>query len=86
MRKKRIKPEITEIREYQTKTSGLFFVVDGILLRKQSKFQLIEVVENRDYGKILFLDGLVQTTERDEYFYHEMLVHPAFSAHPDPKS
>ncbi|MBU4203458.1 MAG: polyamine aminopropyltransferase [Acidobacteria bacterium] len=85
MRKKRIKPDITEIREYQTKTSGLFFVVDGILFRKQSEFQLIEVVENRDYGKILFLDGLVQTTERDEYFYHEMLVHPAFGAHPGPK-
>lgn len=85
MRKKRVKPEITEVREYQTKTSGLFFIVDGILLRKQSAFQLIEVAENHDYGKILFLDGLVQTTERDEFFYHEMLVHPAFAVHPSPK-
>jgi spermidine synthase len=31
------------------------------------------------------LDGLVQTTEKDEFFYHEMLVHPAMMAHPRPQ-
>ena len=33
---------------------------------------------------MLLLDGLVQTTERDEFYYHEMLVHPALTSHPKP--
>ena len=36
-------------------------------------------------GKVLFLDGLVQTTEKDEFFYHEMLVHPPMMTHPEPR-
>ncbi|MGD8535618.1 MAG: polyamine aminopropyltransferase, partial [Candidatus Aminicenantes bacterium] len=34
------------------------------------------------FGRVLILDDLVQTTEKDEFFYHEMLVHPAFLVHP----
>ena len=48
--------------------------------------QKIEVVENPHFGHVLFLDGLVQTTEKDEFFYHEMLIHPAMVTHPDPRS
>jgi len=35
---------------------------------------------------MLFLDGICQSSERDEFIYHEMLVHPALFSHPDPKS
>jgi len=35
---------------------------------------------------VLLLDGLVQTTERDEFYYHEMLVHPALTSHAHPKN
>jgi spermidine synthase len=75
----------TEAREYQTPTSGVFFKVGKILYSRRSAFQKIEIVRNREFGRILFLDGLVQTTEKDEFFYHEMLVHPAMAAHPAPK-
>jgi spermidine synthase len=44
----------------------------------------MEIYETDSFGRILLLDGLVQTTERDEFFYHEMLVHPAMTAHPKP--
>jgi len=75
----------TEAREYQTPASGIFFTVAKVLYTGRSRFQTIEVIRNRDYGRILLLDGLVQTTERDEFYYHEMLVHPAMASHPKPE-
>ncbi|MGB9836713.1 MAG: hypothetical protein ACPLRX_08255, partial [Candidatus Saccharicenans sp.] len=74
-----------EAREYQTRHSGIFFKARKVLLEKKSKFQRIEIIDNPYYGKVLFLDGLVQTTEKDEFFYHEMLVHPALACHPRPE-
>ena len=64
---------------------GIFFTVGSIIYSKQSSFQKIEVFENDSFGKILLLDDLVQTTEKDEFFYHEMLVHPACMTHPSPE-
>jgi spermidine synthase len=75
----------TEAREYQTPASGIFFSVKKVLYTGRSKFQTIEIIENKDYGRILVLDGLIQTTERDEFYYHEMLVHPAMASHPKPE-
>jgi len=75
----------TEAREYQTPASGLFFTAKKVLHGGRSRFQTIEIILNKDYGRVLFLDGLVQTTERDEFYYHEMLVHPAMACHPRPE-
>ncbi len=75
----------TEAREYQTPSSGIFFKVDKVLHEKSSSYQKIEIILNPYFGKVLLLDGLVQTTERDEFYYHEMLVHPALAAHPKPR-
>jgi spermidine synthase len=75
----------TEAREYQTPASGIFFTVKDVLYQGRSKFQRIEIIRNKDYGRVLLLDGLVQTTERDEFYYHEMLVHPALCSHPRPE-
>jgi spermidine synthase len=74
----------TEAREYQTGASGVFFTVKDVLYEGRSKYQRIEIIRNKDYGRVLLLDGLVQTTERDEFYYHEMLVHPALACHPRP--
>jgi spermidine synthase len=41
----------------------------------------VEIFENPTHGRVLCLDGIVQTTEADEFIYHEMLVHPAMFAH-----
>jgi spermidine synthase len=74
----------TEAREYQTPATGIFFIVKDVLYEGRSKFQRIEIIRNKDYGRVLLLDALVQTTERDEFYYHEMLVHPAMASHPRP--
>jgi spermidine synthase len=59
--------------------------VEHILHKSKSQFQEIMVIENPHFGRMLILDGVVQITARDEFFYHEMLVHVLLHAHPDPK-
>ena len=46
-------------------------------LRKRTPYQELLLLETEDWGKMLVLDGAIQTTERDEFIYHEMIVHPA---------
>jgi spermidine synthase len=75
----------TEQREFHSPSTGIFFKADRWLYRGKSVYQKIEILENAHFGRILFLDGLVQTTERDEFFYHEMLAHPALTVHPNPQ-
>jgi len=57
----------------------------GVLHSSQSSFQRIEVVESLDFGRMLVLDGVINLTERDEFVYHEMLVHVPLFSHPDPQ-
>ena len=61
------------------------YEVSRILHSGKSRYQSIEVFENPFFGKMLILDGVVQITERDEFFYHEMLVHPVLKALPNPR-
>ncbi|MBK1734198.1 spermidine synthase [Halorhodospira abdelmalekii] len=55
------------------------------LHEEQSAYQRIEVYQTREWGRLLVLDGCVMLTERDEFFYHEMMSHPALFAHRDPR-
>jgi len=50
-----------------------------------SKFQMVEIAESYQYGRCLLLDGKMQSSEKDEFIYHEALVHPALITHPEPK-
>src|SRR5690349_16131225 len=73
-----------KILERLNDASGVWF--EGTLLeRRQTPFQLLEVYETEELGRIFRLDGYNMTSERDEFFYHENLVHPAAVAHPDPR-
>ncbi len=73
-----------KIFERLTDTSGVYF--EGTLVeRRQTPFQLLEVYDTPDLGRIFRLDGCNMTSERDEFFYHENLVHPAAVAHPHPR-
>jgi spermidine synthase len=59
--------------------------VEEILYKGKSKFQEIMVIRNPHFGKMLILDDVVQLTEKDEFFYHEMLAHVVMHALPYPK-
>jgi spermidine synthase len=60
--------------------------ISKILYEGKSKYQEIQVVESHYFGKMLILDGVVQFTEKNEFFYHEMLTHPVMFAHKNPKN
>jgi spermidine synthase len=61
------------------------YEVEKVLYKGKSSFQEIMVFENPYFGRVLVLDGIVQLTERDEFFYHEMLTHVVMHAHPGPR-
>jgi spermidine synthase len=63
---------------------GHLHSVKSVLFSKDSTFQHIEIIDFGDYGRSLVLDGKVQSTEKDEFIYHEALVHPALLIHPNP--
>ncbi len=52
----------------------------------ETKYQVVEVVENPYYGKMLILDGDVQSSLLDEFIYHEALVHPAMLSVSNPEN
>jgi spermidine synthase len=71
------------IFERLNEASGVYF--EGTLVeRRRTPFQLLEVYDTPELGRIFRLDGFNMTSERDEFFYHENLVHPVAVAHPNP--
>ena len=58
----------------------------AVLFSGTTAYQKVEVLDSCVFGRSLVLDGKTQSTESDEFIYHESLVHPAMLCHPDPKS
>ncbi|MEI7835142.1 MAG: polyamine aminopropyltransferase [Planctomycetota bacterium] len=61
------------------------YKVTKVLHESKSLFQNVRVVDTAHYGHMLVLDGMVQTTEKDEFIYHEMMAHVPLLTHPNPK-
>jgi len=57
-----------------------------VLYSKKSKFQKIQILQSKSWGCVLTLDTTIQTTERDEFIYHEMISHVPLFLHPNPKN
>jgi spermidine synthase len=72
--------------ELHGKSSGITVKVKKVLRSIETKFQKLNVYETEDYGKMLTLDDLVMTTEKDEFIYHEMIVHVPLFSHPCPEN
>lgn len=60
--------------------------VSEMLFEGRTEFQDAKVFANDHLGKVLVLDGVVQTTLADEFVYHEMFAHVPLFAHGAPKS
>jgi spermidine synthase len=58
--------------------------IEEIIIDRTSPFQDIKVLKSRNLGKVLVLDNIFQTSERDEFFYHEPLVHIPLITHDNP--
>jgi spermidine synthase len=60
---------------------GQQFRVDELLYEVKTGHQHLIIFRNAAFGRVLVLDGVVQTTEKDEFIYHEMLTHVPILAH-----
>lgn len=60
---------------------GQHFNTDKILFESKTGHQHLLIFQNARFGRVMALDGVVQTTERDEFIYHEMLAHVPIIAH-----
>lgn len=56
-----------------------------LLESRQTRYQTLEMLQSPRFGRVMRLDGRFMTSEGDEFFYHEALVHPATMAHSDPR-
>lgn len=69
--------------EPHTKNVRLSIKVDQQLYSGKSAFQRIDVFESPEFGRFLTLDGYIMLTQKDEFIYHEMIVHVPMAVHPD---
>ena len=73
------------IMEPLNETTGFYIKAARKLGSWQTKFQKLEIFETSHYGRIFRLDGYNMAPEREEFVYHENLIHPALTAHAAPK-
>ncbi len=71
--------------EMHTKNAKFSIRVNRQLVSLQSEFQRLDVFESPDFGRFLTLDGYMMLTEKDEFIYHEMIVHVPLAVHPNPE-
>ena len=60
--------------------------LEGVLYNGQTKYQSVRIVRSASFGLCLVLDGKIQSSQADEFIYHEALVHPAMITHPHPET
>nr|WAU46218.1 spermidine synthase [Erythroxylum coca] len=62
------------------------FSLNRVLHKGTSEFQDIVLMDTKRFGKVLMIDGKMQSAESDEFIYHECLIHPALLYHPNPRN
>lgn len=72
--------------EWLNEDAGFFYRKGRLLDSGSSPYQQYEVWETPQFGRLFRLDGCFMTSERDEFFYHENLIHVPAIAHPAPRS
>ncbi len=66
--------------ETTTPVEGHMHAIKRTIVAARTKFQQVEILETLSYGKCLVLDGRMQSSQADEFIYHEALVHPGLLA------
>lgn len=69
--------------EMHTENVRFSIKVDKHLYTGQSEFQRIDVFKSKEFGTFLTLDGLMMVTEKDEFIYHDMIVHVPLATNPE---
>lgn len=60
--------------------------IRNVMYSGKTQFQSVAIVDSCHFGTCLILDGKLQSSQRDEFIYHEALVHPAMVLHDAPRT
>lgn len=71
--------------EHQEPGLGITCRTKATLHREKTEFQDLMVIDTEAFGRMLLLDGIIQTTIKDEFVYHEMIAHVALNTLKNPK-
>jgi len=71
-------------KEYQTSDMVISCRVSRTLHEEKTPFQNLAVIDTVEFGRMLVLDNIIQTTVKDEFVYHEMITHVALNTHASP--
>jgi len=74
------------VHEHVNQHFGYFYTVEKSLHSAQTRYQALEIVDTAEFGRVMLLDGITQVVEKNDWLYHEPMVHPALTVHPDPRS
>jgi spermidine synthase len=74
------------IEEYGGTVGAASFRIFDVLYEGRSDYQEVKVLHNPFFGNVLLLDDLVMLTQKDEFYYHDMLVHVPLMCVQNPES
>lgn len=73
------------VTEWGTPSAGLSLKITKMLHDEQTPYQHIQIADSVEYGRMMILDGVFQTSVKDEWTYHEMIAHVPLMLHPHPE-
>ncbi len=73
------------LKEGQIEDAAMTYKIKETLVTKKTQYQDLAILDTYAFGRMLVLDGIVQTTIKDEHVYHEMISHIPLFTHPNPK-
>lgn len=75
----------TWLTEDERENLKISYRIKDVIYAEKSPFQHVAVLDSYDFGRMLVLDGVVQTTSADGHIYNEMISHVPLSIHPNPE-
>jgi len=73
------------LTEDEKENLKISYRIEKVLFEETSEFQHVMVLDSCEFGRMLVLDGIVQTTTLDGFIYNEMISHMPLSIHPAPR-
>lgn len=77
--------ELQTVTEWGAPGVGLTLKITKMLHEETTPYQHIQIADSVEYGRMLILDGVFQTSVKDEWMYHEMVSHVPLMIHPHPE-
>ncbi len=71
--------------EQHTETAHFSIKIKNHVYSEKSKFQTLDIFDTYEFGRLFTLDGLIMLTQKDEFIYHDMIVHVPMAVNPDIK-